>query len=311
VIITDSEFGDCSVESEVLSDHAQVTFAGARTADELISAAREADALLVQYASITSEILDSLTRVKVIVRYGSGVDNIDVEHARRRGVDVRNVANYCVEEVADHTAALVHAASRRVLLYNLAVKKGAWRPLDVPPPLPPQRDPVGIVGYGRIGSAVASRMVRAGHPVYVFDELAAESARNDGHGCASSLEELAAKVNHLTLHAPLVPETSGMLTHDVLDLLGDMGHVVNAARGALIVEADLLCWLDAAPFCTASLDVLCQEPPTQGTSKALAAHARVVMSPHVAYLSTESVPRLRRRAALLVRDGLGFDGVGA
>jgi D-3-phosphoglycerate dehydrogenase / 2-oxoglutarate reductase len=307
VVISESEFGDGSIEDEILGDLAEVRFVGARNSEELIQSAADADGLLVQYAPITATVIDSLRNLRVIVRYGSGVDKIDVAHARKRDVEVHNVPDYCIDEVADHAAAAIHAASRRLLLYGMAVKAGNWPPIDIPPPLPPAEDPVGIVGYGRNGSAVASRLKQAGHPVYVFDEYAARTATRDGYACFPSLMELAGRVNHLSLHVPLSIETRGMVGAEVLNRLGSSAHVVNTARGQLINESDLLQWLEASPHRVATLDVLSKEPPIAGLSQLLAQHPRALVTPHVAYLSTASLPRLRRTAALLVREALRLD----
>lgn len=305
VVITDSEFGDAVIERQVLADVGEVRLAHARSPDEVAAVARGADALIVQYARITAEVMDAAAEsLRVIVRYGIGLDNIDVDHARARGIAVRNVADYCIDEVADHTTAAISSAARRLPLYDLAVKSGGWGAGVVPPPLPPGEDPVGIAGYGSIGAAVASRLACQGHPIVVWEALAPQRALDDGRVCVRSLGELAQAVNHLSLHVPSTSETAGMVDDEVLERLGGSAHLVNTGRGNLIDEAALLRWLGASPHRLASLDVFDNEPPRGGTSRDLAHHPRVVATPHVGYLSTASLPRLRATAAALARDEL-------
>jgi D-3-phosphoglycerate dehydrogenase len=312
IVITDSEFGDARIERDVLADLGDVRLANARSPEDVAAVARDADALLVQYAQITPEVIDALERLRVVVRYGIGLDNIDLDHARSRGVVVRNVVDYCIAEVADHVTAAISSGARRLRLYDLAVKSGGWGAGVVQPPLPPSEDPVGIAGYGRIGAAVATRLGGLGHPIVVWEALAPERALEDGLICVSSLGELAQAVNHLSLHVPSTPQTAGMVCADVLDRLGASAHLVNTGRGNLIDEHALLRWLGASPHRLASLDVFCDEPPSTGSSRDLAGHPRVVATPHVGYLSTASLPRLRSTAAALVREELlGSAGVAA
>lgn len=303
VVITDSDFGDDAIEREVLGDLAEVVTLQARTEEAVIEGCAGAEALLVQWAPITDRVLEALPGMRIVVRYGIGLDNIDLDAAAARGVEVRNVDDYCIDEVASHAVAAIAAANRRLPAYDRATKAQLWGPAVAPMPLAPSEDPVGIAGYGRIGRQVAARLASAGHPIVVWDAFAEERARADGHAIAADIVALAHAVNHLTLHIPATAETHGIVGDEVLAALGAAGHVVNTARGALVDEPAMLRWLDANPDALASLDVFATEPPTD-VSRALCAHAGVAASPHVAYLSTGSLPRLRRTAAGHVRDAL-------
>lgn len=303
VVITDSDFGDDAIEREVLDGHAIVRTANATTAAEVITAGEGAAGLLVQWASVDAKVFEALRSLRIVVRYGIGLDNIDLEAAKAHGVSVRNVDDYCIDEVADHAVAAVRAASRRLAAFDRQVKAGAWGPHLAAVPLPPGEDPVGVAGFGRIGSAVATRLTSAGHPVVVWDPPAERRAMAAGCETVPSLQQLAERVNHLCLHIPATAETAGIVDAEVLDRLGQGGHVVNSARGSLIDEAALLAWLDGSPAASATLDVFASEPPT-GTSAALARHPQVLATPHVAYLSGASLPRLRRTAASHVLEAL-------
>jgi D-3-phosphoglycerate dehydrogenase len=303
VVITDSDFGDDSIEREVLGSDFSLRQADALDPAAVVTAAAGAAGLLVQWARITAEVFEALDSLEIVVRYGIGLDNIDLEAARAHGVEVRNVDDYCIDEVADHTAAAVRSAGRRLTAYDRCVKEGAWGPHLVSPPLPPGEDPVGVAGFGRIGSAVSSRLIAAGHPVLVWDPPAEERAGEAGIETAATLAQLAERVNHLCLHIPSSPQTAGIVDREILERLGPSGHLVNSARGQLIVESDLLAWLERHPAASASLDVFATEPPA-GESAIVAHHPQVLATPHVAYLSTASLPRLRRTAATHVREAL-------
>lgn len=303
VVITDSDFGDHAIEADVLEPTFELRRAAVRSTREIVEIAADAVALLVQWARIEADVLDSLPHLKVVVRYGAGLDNIDVQGAEKRGIIVRNVDDYCLEEVADHATAAIASAQRRLPLYDAAVKSGTWGPASTPAPLPVVDDPVGVAGYGRIGSLLCAKVAAIGHPVVVWDAYASDRIARDGFAEAPDLETLADQVNHLSLHLPLTLETAGIVSSEVLRRLGPVGHLVNHARGALLDEPAVLAWLDANEFATASLDVFVHEPPFD-TSIALARHPRVTASPHVAYLSTDSLPRLRRRAAQHVLEAL-------
>lgn len=301
VVITDSNFGSDDIEREELGEGVHLVKASAHTAEEVIAAGEGAVGLLVQWAPITRRVLEALPTVRYVVRYGVGLDNIDLVAARDLGVAVLNVDDYCIDEVASHATAMIEARARRLFAYDGQVKGGGWSPDDVESPVPAPREAVGIAGLGRIGRAVAARIVALGHPVFYWDPYLAESSEgviDDRIARVDTLLTLAENVRHLSLHVPATAETIGMVTTPVLDALGDDGHVVNTARGSLVDEPALLRWLERGRA-WASLDVLGNEPP-DGTSRALAMHARVTVTPHVAYRSTGSPAVLRLRAATLM-----------
>lgn len=301
VVIADTNLGDGSIEREVLTPQFELEIADVKTEAEVIAVAGEADGLLVQWAPITDAVLAGLPNLKAIVRYGIGLDNINLEAAAARGVTVRNVDDYCLDEVADHSVAGIYAHNRRLAFAGRQVVEDGWSLAGIPQPLPPGKDPVGIAGFGRIGREAAARVAALGFPVHVWDPFIDTFPRDvTAH---ETLVELAGAVNHLTLHMPLTADTEAMIDRAVLDALGPDGHLVNTARGGLVAEADLLAALEAGTLGFASLDVLSSEPPS-GIAAQIAGHRRVLATPHMAYLSTESLPLLQRRAAEILRDVL-------
>jgi D-3-phosphoglycerate dehydrogenase len=301
VVIADTNLGDGSIEREVLTPQFELEVADVKTGEGVIAVAGEADGLLVQWAPITDEVLAALPNLKAIVRYGIGLDNIDVDAAAARGVAVHNVDDYCLDEVADHSVASIYAHNRRLGLAGRQVVEDGWSLAGIPQPLPPGKDPVGIAGFGRIGREAAARVAALGFPVHVWDPFIDKFPRDvSSH---ETLLELAGAVNHLTLHMPLTADTAAMIDRTVLGALGAGGHLVNTARGGLVNEDDLLAALGEGTLGFASLDVFSSEPPT-GVAAEIAVHRRVLATPHMAYLSTESLPLLQRRAAEIMRDAL-------
>lgn len=298
IVITDTNLGDGSYEREVLAGF-DVELCDVKTEDEVLAAAKDAHGLLVQWAPITDRVLAGLPELRAIVRYGIGLDNIDLDAARSRDVTVRNVDDYCLAEVADHSTAAIYAHHRRLTAAARSVAEHGWTTTGIPKPLPPREDPVGVAGFGRIGREVATRAGALGFPVHVWDPFVTDlPATVTAH---PTLLDLASAVRHLTLHVPSTAQTRGIVDRAVLAALGPHGHLVNTARGALVDEDALLTALDAGTLGFASLDVLSAEPPT-GTASALATHPRVLVTPHIAYLSTASLPQLQIRAAQILRD---------
>ena len=299
IVITDTNLGDGSHEREVLDGGFDLSCFDAKTEDDVLAVAADAEGLLVQWAPITDRVLAGLPRLRAVVRYGIGLDNIDLEAAARYGVAVSNVDDYCLAEVADHSVASIYAHNRRLTTASRSVASNGWTTAGIASPLPPGEDPVGIAGFGRIGREVAKRVSALGFPVHVWDPYVSELPDSVvGH---ATLTELADAVDHLTLHVPSTEQTRGIVGREVLAALGPGGHLVNTARGALVDEPALIEALDAGTVGFASLDVLATEPPT-GESAVLAAHPRVLVTPHIAYLSTASLPQLRVRAAEILRD---------
>lgn len=300
IVITDAHWGDCDIERAALdSSQYEVVFLQSRDPDAIIEAGHDADGLLVQRALVTRELLEALPQLRAVVRYGIGLDTIDLEAAKERGVHVSGVPDYCIDEMVEHTAMFIATAARHLWHYVDEAAGGPWGFQGGPKPQVSAEDPVGVVGAGRIGRAVVARFLKIGHPVVVFDPYVSEQSLPQGCALATSLADLAERVNHLSLHVPLVEQTRNLVDEPLMRILGPEGHLVNTARGGLIDEGALLRILDEGALGHASLDVLAEEPPGP-TQRRLVAHKRTTITPHVGYLSTRSLHTLRRRAAELL-----------
>jgi D-3-phosphoglycerate dehydrogenase len=282
VAITDCDHQSVEPERQVLAGHGvELRVLRCRTPQEVAGQAGDADVLLNQYLPITGELLDGVPRCRLVVRYGVGVDNVDLEAASARGVWVANVPDYAREEVADHTLALGLALLRGVAVLDRSVRDGTWE-LEVARPLRRLSTLTwGVVGCGAIGTAVARRAAGLGMAVL-------------GHDLAAVPSE-----------PPIRRVPLAELLAAALARMRPTAFLVNTARGGLVDGVALLDALDAGALAGAALDVLEREPP-DGLGWDLVSHPQVVATPHAAWYSEEAFHALKTevaREALRVLEG--------
>ena len=303
VVITDCDHDTVDPERAVLDGHdVELRRLQCRTPEEVAAQAGDADVLINQYVPITAEVLEALPRCRLVVRYGVGVDNVDVEAAARRGVWVANVPDYGRDEVADHTLALALAVLRGVVVLDRSVHQGSWD-LEVIRPLRRLGTlTYGVVGCGAIGTAVARRAAGLGMRVLGYDIA---RVRSEPPIERVPLAELLEASQVVSLHAALTRESHHLIGADALARMRPTAFLVNTARGGLVDGAALLAALDAGALAGAALDVLETEPPDE-LGWRLARHPRVVATPHAAWYSEEAFLTLKTevaREALRVLEG--------
>lgn len=296
VFVTDYGFGNLDLERAAVESAGHLLrSAQCRTPAEVIAAAGEADVLLVQWAPISAEVLAALPRCRGIVRYGIGIDNIDLAAATARGVPVCNVPDYCVDEVADHTLALALALGRQLPSIHARVQRGDWT-IVPPTPMPAFRDlTFACAGLGRIGRAVLRRAAGFGFRLAAFDPLlsdpdfAAYGARRLGE------EELFEAADVLSLHLPLTPRTRHFVGAAQLRRMRPRTILVNTSRGELVDTRMLARCLEEGRLGGAGLDVFESEPLEM--DHPLRKAPNVLLTSHTAWYSSASACRLRRLAA--------------
>lgn len=296
VLLTDQVFPSVEVEREILARAgATLEVLAEPTPARIREAGRTVDAVLTTYAPIDADTLGSFERCRVISRYGIGVDNIDLDAARARGVIVTNVPDYCVEEVADHTLALVLALARRLPQGHAIVVDGRWGVKDLGRVRRLRGRTLGLVGFGNIGAAVAGRARAFGLEVVVFDPYV-DVARlaEAGADRAGSLDELLGAADIVSLHAPLTPETQGIIDRRAIDRMRPGAVLVNTSRGGLVETAAVLDALREGRLAGAGLDVFAQEPPAAQT---LADVPNLLSTPHAAFYSEEAIRESQTKAA--------------
>lgn len=303
VVITDSDLPGDEAERILGAAGLRVRRASCRTAEEVVEAARDATALLVQWAPVTASVLDRLDRLRFVSRLGIGHDMIDVAAATARGVAVANTPDYCVQEVAAHTIAMVMALARRLPVLDRAVRDGRWSATgDGAGALRPSRATVAVVGFGRIGSLAAAHAAALGFRVVVHDPNVGEAAvRAAGHEPVE-LDEALAAADVVTLHVPLTDRTRHLLNGAAIARMRPGALIVNTCRGGLIDEAALAGALASGRVAGAALDVFEEEPLPAGSP--LRTAPGVLLTPHAAWYSPDSLAELPRRAARQIADFL-------
>jgi D-3-phosphoglycerate dehydrogenase len=276
-----------------------------RTAADVVEHAAGAAVLVNQYAPITAEVLDALPAVRLVVRYGVGVDNVDVPAATSRGVWVANVPDYGTEEVADHAVALALTLLRGIPSLSASVRAGQWEYRVAKPLRRLSELRFGIVGCGAIGSVAGRRAAAFGMDVAGVD--VAENRPQPGSGIRKvSMDELVATSDVLSLHLALTPESENLVDDALLRRVKPGMVLVNTARGGLVDSVALLAALEDGRVRAAGLDVLATEPPDEA-GRRLVAHERVVVTPHTAWYSEESFVSLKTEVAREAVRVLGGD----
>jgi len=274
---------------------AALTYGNAKTEAELIELAQDADAIINVYIPVTAKVIGSLKKCRIIVRRGIGYDNVDVSAATARGIPVANVLDYCIEEVADHAMALLLSVARRVVRGTKQIESGGWNFKDLLP-VPALKDcTLGLVGFGKIPRAVASRAKCFGLNIQTSDPfIPAELAEEHGVKLVS-LEELLASSDFISVHAPLNSDTRGMISKREFALMKPSAVLINTARGPVVDEEALIEALKSGQIAFVALDVMTQEPPAPDNP--LRKMDNVILTPHLAWYSEHSARLAGEKAA--------------
>ncbi len=280
---------------EVLRQEAEVEVKTDLTPQQLAEAIGQYDAIVVRSATkVTAEVIEAGQRLRVIGRAGVGVDNIDVEKATERGIMVVNAPTPTVVAVAEHTMALLLATARHVPRADASLREGKWLKKQLVGTTVAGKV-LGIVGLGRIGTAVAKRARAFDMEIIAYDPyLTREQIEERGATPVSSLEELLKQSDFVTLHATLTPETRAMIGARELDMMKPTARLINCDRGAVVDEEALLKALEEGRLAAAGLDCFCEEPATDNP---LCCHERVVATPHIAASTVEAQRDVGREIA--------------
>ncbi len=298
VVITDCDFErPPDIEKSVLEPiGAAVVLEQCKSEDEVITTCADADGLLEQYAPITAKVLDHLPKLRVVARYGSGMDPIDIAAAAERGVVACNVTNYALSEVSDQTMALLLACARRIVALNDAVRDGVWdvtgRAGDI------ERvdgQVLGLVGLGPIAQTVLVRARAFGLDVIAHSPRAPDEVFEQLKVARVPLDELLARSDFVSIHTPLRPETHHLIGARELALMKPTAFLINTARGPLVDEAALVAALNDGQIAGAGLDVVEQEPLAPDAP--LRSAPNVIITPHSGFYSKTSIEILRRETA--------------
>jgi D-3-phosphoglycerate dehydrogenase len=301
ILIADYDFGNVDIERAIIERAGfELVAAQCKTEDEVIEHGRDADGVLAQYAPIGARTINAFTRCRVIARYGTGVDIVDVDAATRRGIQVTNAPNdWCAEEVADHAVALWLAAAQ-----DLPVRPGR----------PPRRMALangypisrldgrvfGLLSFGAIARNIAERVRPFGVDIWAYDPFLDPVEIQGQNVRAVSFDQLVEASDYLLIQAPLTPETRHLFNRQTLRRMKPTAILINTARGPIVEDAALHQALTEGWICGAALDDIEEEPAKQRDwrpANPLFQLESVIITPHAAYYSEESIGAVRRIAA--------------
>ena len=296
IAITDSPFPSLDPAKKALARlDPEYRMAESPSADDILAVARDADAVLVTYAKLPRELLSQLTKCKAIGRFGLGVDNIDLPAAKELGIAVNYVPDYCLREVSDHAMALLLALARKITLANKLVQSGRW---EVAPIVPLRRldgQVLGLIGFGNIPRMLAPKATAFGLKVLTYDPYVDLDAAAGLGVESASFDDLLARSDFISVHAPLQPATRGLMNAKSFAKMKKGAFLINTARGPLVDESALIATLDSGHLGGAALDVVTAEPLAKDSP--LVGRDNVILTPHTAFYSVEALEELQSKCA--------------
>jgi len=293
VVITDCDHGFVTLEqAEMDRIGAKMILAQVKSEADVIRVCGQADGIVNQYVPLTRAVLERLPKCQVIAKYGVGVDTVDLKAATDLGIIIANVPDYCFDEVSDHAISLLLAMARKVTFFDQKVKSNQW---DFRQGMPIHRirnRTLGLIGCGRIGREVARKMLVLGVRAIAYDPWAASAG---GEISFVDLETVLKESDFISIHCSLNESTRHLLGEREFAKMQRKPLVINVARGPIIDEKALIQALEERRISGAGLDVMEKEPPDP--QNPLLKMDNVILSPHVAFYSEESIRELKRRAA--------------
>lgn len=305
VVITDWTFEDLEIEQSIVTAAGYELIARrCKSEEELIALCAGAHAVITQFARVNANVINAMNHACIIVRYGIGVDNVDLEAARLHNIPVCNIPDYCVDEVADQTLAFILATTRQVVPNALHLRNGNWGlATSVSAMQALKYLTVGIVGFGRIGREVAKRLLAFKARVLVFDPLVDQAViRAAGAEPIDNFGDMLPRCDVVSAHCPSTPATKRLFGADAFAAMKPGSIFINVSRGDLVDSAALLSALQSGILSAAALDVFDPEPiPADSPLRKM---PNVTLAAHIASVSPAAVQTLRQTAVQLAVAGL-------
>lgn len=296
IAVTDSVFVNLHPTEKVLASlDATVLLAKQATPEAILDIAREADGLMVTYATISKDIIQGLERCRVIGRFGIGVDNIDLDAATQAGIQVCYVPDYCLDEVSDHAMTLLVSLARKIVYSNALVQAGRWEAKAIAPVFRLRGRTLGLVGLGQIPQAMVPKAKAFGLNVIAYDPFIPADVADKLDVELVDFNTLLERSDYVSVHAPLTPETHQLFNKDVFQRMKPDALLINTARGPLVDDQALAKALDEGQLGGAALDVVPVEPIP--TDSPLLNRDNVILTPHTAFYSVDALVDLQTKAA--------------
>lgn len=302
VVITDYDYGDVDIERLIIEGAGlELVAAQCKSEEDVISVARYAQAVIAQYAPVQAKAIEAFEKCRVIARYGTGVDIVDVDAATRRKILVTNVPNdWCQDEVADHAMALLLAEARKLRTYDRQTRAGIWRWQSGEPIHRLRGRTLGLLSFGAIAQAIAARAAGFGMKVIASDPHVTDVEIEAAGATPVSFDDLLAESDFLVVQAPLTESTRNLFDEHRLRRMKRGAVLINTARGPIVNDAALYRAVTEGWIAGAGLDDIEEEPAKVRDwepTNPLFSLDEVIITPHAAYYSEEAVRTVREFAA--------------
>lgn len=295
-VITDYQYENIDQEKKIFKDAGiELKEYQCKSPNELIGLIDDADAVITQYSDINAEVIEHLQHCKIIIKYGIGVNNIDVKAAAKKEIYVCNVPDYGVDEVSNHAITMILALSKKLPTITRALREGDWGYSSIVPLFRFSEAVIGLVGFGRIPQLVAKKLSGFGVKILAYDPYINQELAKEMGVIPVDFETLCKESDYISLHCPLTEETKHLFCLETFRKMKDTAVVVNTARGAIIKEEDLITALNEGLIAGAGLDVFENEPVL--SDNPLLHMENVIATPHCAWYSLRAIDNVQRKAA--------------
>lgn len=304
VLIADSRYPAYDEEKAVLEEiDAEIIINSSDNEDEIAEAITDIDGLIVNLAPITEKVVSAMNKCKCVSRYGVGYDNVDTAALKAKGIYLANVPDYCEEDVSDHAFALFTDCVRKISRKDRLIRVGKWNLTDVQNVFRISGKTFGFVGYGMIARCFHGKLAgfNLGRVLIADPFVSAEAAKKAGAELVD-LNTLCAESDFISIHAPLLPSTKGLIGPAQFDLMKKTVTIINTSRGPLIDERALIDALKNEKIACAGLDVFQTEPLAPDSE--LRKLDNVTLTDHAGWYSVESMVELKTKAAQNIADTL-------
>lgn len=295
VVLTDYDWPDLEIEQSILSKiGAEFVPAHCVSEDEIIGIARDADAVITEYAPLTRRVIEQLEHCKIISMNAAGYDNVDVEAATKAGILVVNCPDYCHDEVADHTMALLLACVRGIVRFDRKIQEKVWDFLSAGRIARIKSSTLGLLGFGGNARSIAKRARAFGMRVIAFDPYVSDEIFKRKGVNRVTFEAIFVESDFISINLPRTPETINLISQKELSLMKNSAYIVNTSRGSILDEKALFNALQQGIIRGAATDVMEKEPPD--FENPLFSCDNLIVTPHAAFYSEEALADVRTRA---------------
>jgi D-3-phosphoglycerate dehydrogenase / 2-oxoglutarate reductase len=308
VVFTDYYYPDNAKEVDILRrledieivDCTKIYKGGVKDEDRVLEYTEDADAIICQFANISKKVIQNLKKCRIISRYAIGVDTIDVKEAKKKGIIVSNVPDYCVEEVSDSAIAHIFNCVRKISFANDLFHNGKWSYEKIKPIQRLSDQSLGLIAFGNIARRVAEKLRAFKIRILAYDPYFIDRENKYSWVDFVSMEELLKESDIISVHAPLNEETYHLINKDKVNLMKENVIIINTSRGGVIDEKALEYGLQNSKIALAGLDVLEYLDGEYSQSVLAKYPERIVITPHISWYSEKSIADLQTKTALNV-----------